>query len=78
MSQPDFFPSRVHKSTTLLMQQANGAYKDTARSDFTNAIESGGGQGLLVKGPNGIFYLVSESAWARDGLTRVNIQRVTF
>ena len=78
VSQPDFFPSRVHKSTTLLMQQANGAYKDTARSDFTNAIESGGGQGLLVKGPNGIFYLVSESAWARDGLTRVNIQRVTF
>lgn len=78
VSQPDFFPSRVHKSTTLLLQQNNGTYKDTAKSDFTNTIQSSGGQGLLAKGPNGVFYLVSESAWNRDGLTRVNIQRVTF
>lgn len=78
VSQPDFFSSRVHKSTTLLLQQSNGTYKDTGKTEFTNAIQSGGGQGLLAKGPNGVFYLISESAWARDGLTRVNIQQINF
>ena len=78
VSQPDFFPSRVHKSTTLLLQQSNGKYKDTSKSDFTNAIQSSGGQGLIAKGPNSAFYLVSESAWSRDGLTRVNIQKINF
>ena len=77
LSQPDYFPSRTHKSTTLLIQQANGTYKDTGKSDFANAVGYGG-QGLLAKGPAGKTYLVTESAWARTSFTTVYIQPVNF
>ena len=78
LSQPDYFSSKVHKSTTLLIQQANGTYKDTGKSDFTNAIDAHGGQGLLAKGPAGKTYLVTESAWARTSFTTVFVQPVNF
>ena len=78
LSQPDYFSSRVHRSTTLLIQQANGTYKDTGKSDFTGAIDSQGGQGLLAKGPAGKTYLVTESAWARTSFSTVYIQPVNF
>jgi hypothetical protein len=78
LSQPDYFPNRVHKSTTLLIQQANGTYKDSGKNDFTNAIDAHGGQGLLAKGPAGKTYLVTESAWARTSFTTVYIQPVNF
>jgi hypothetical protein len=76
-SNTDFFSSRAHKSTTLLIQQANGTYKDTGKSDFANAVGYGG-QGLLTKGPAGKTYLVTESAWARTSFTTVYIQPVNF
>jgi hypothetical protein len=76
-SNPDFFSSRTHKSTTLLIQQANGTYKDTGKSDFANAIGYGG-QGLLTKGPANKTYLVTEAPWARTSFSTVYIQPVNF
>lgn len=76
-SQPDFFASGRHKSTTLLMQQADKTFRDTARSDFAAVIASAGGQGVMAKGPAGRWFLVKEGAWERDGLTRVWIHPVT-
>jgi hypothetical protein len=77
LCQPDYFPSRTHKSTTLLIQQANGTYKDTGKSDFAIAIGYGG-QGLLTKGPAGKTYLVTEAPWARTSFSTVYIQPVNF
>jgi hypothetical protein len=77
LCQPDYFPNRVHKSTTLLIQQANGTYKDTGKSDFANAVGYGG-QGLLTKGPAGKTYLVTEAPWARTSFSTVYIQPVNF
>ena len=77
LCQPDYFPSKIHKSTTLLIQQSNGTYKDTGKSDFGNAVGSGG-QGLLTKGPAGKTYLVTEAPWARTGFSTVYIQTVNF
>ena len=77
LSQPDYFSSKVHKSTTLLIQQTNGTYSDTGKVDFANAIGTGG-QGLLVKGPAGKTYLVTESAWDRTSFTNIYIQPVNF
>lgn len=77
LSQPDYFSSKVHKSTTLLIQQTNGTYSDTGKVDFASAV-GGGGQGMLVKGPAGKTYLVTESAWARTSFTNVYIQPVNF
>ena len=37
-----------------------------------------GGQGMLIKGPAGKTYLVTESAWARTSFTNVYIQPVNF
>ena len=76
-SNTDFFSSRAHKSTTLLIQQANGTYKDTGKSDFANAVGYGG-QGLLTKGPSGKTYLVTEAPWARTSFSTVYVQPVNF
>lgn len=77
LSQPDYFSSKVHKSTTLLIQQTNGTYSDTGKVDFASAVGAGG-QGMLIKGPAGKTYLVTESAWARTSFTNVYIQPVNF
>ena len=79
VSSTDYFPSRAHKSTALLIQQANGTYQVSNKSDFANAVESqGGGQLLLAKGPAGKTYLVSEGPWARTSFSTVYIQPVNF
>jgi hypothetical protein len=79
VSSTDYFPSRAHKSTALLIQQANGTYQVSNKSDFANAVESqGGGQLLLAKGPAGKTYLVSEGPWARTSFTTVFVQPVNF
>ena len=78
VSGPDFFVSQQHKSTTLLLQQANGQFKQSYKSELSGAIASGGGQAVLAKGPQNRFYMVKESAWQRDGLTRVFIQTLQF
>ena len=77
LSQPDYFSRKVHKSTTLLIQQTNGTYSDTGKVDFASAVGAGG-QGMLIKGPVGKTYLVTESAWARTSFTNVYIQPVNF
>ena len=77
VSQPDWLPSGYH-STSLLLQNSAGQFVDTAKAELNALIESGGGQATLAKGPSGVFYLVKESAWKGDGLTRVSIQKVNF
>jgi hypothetical protein len=77
LSQPDYFSSRAHKSTTLLIQQSNGTYKDTGKSDLSNAVGYGG-QGLMAKGPAGKTYLVTEAPWARTSFSTVYVQPVNF
>ena len=67
-----------HKSTTLLLQQANGTFKETFKTELSQAIESGGGQAVLAMGPNQTFYLIKETGWKRDGLTRVYVQKANF
>ena len=75
-SVPDFFASGRHKSSTLLMQQADHTFRDTAKSELSSVIASAGGQGVMAKGPAGRWYLVKEGAWQRDGLTRVWLHEV--
>ena len=75
-SQPDFFGSGRHKSTSLLMQRADKTFIDTAKSDFSAVIASGGGQAVMAKGPAGKWFLVKEGAWQRDSQTRVWIHPV--
>lgn len=75
-SQPDFFASGRHRSTTLLLQQADGRFVDTARADLTEVVEGAGGQAVLARGPGGRWFLVREGAWRRDGLSRVWVHPV--
>jgi hypothetical protein len=77
-SGPDWFSNNQHKSTTLLLQQTNGTFKESFKTELSQAIESGGGQAVLAKGPNQAFYLVKETSWKRDGLTRVYVQKANF
>jgi hypothetical protein len=77
-SGPDWFSNNQHKSTTLLLQQANGTFKESFKTELSQAIDSGGGQAVLAKGPNQAFYLVKEAGWKRDGLTRVYVQKANF
>ena len=78
VSAPDWFNSKQHKSTTLLLQQDDGKFKQSFKGELSSAIDSGGGQAVLAKGPQNRFYLVKESAWLRDGLTRVFVQALQF
>lgn len=77
-SGPDWRTNNQHKSTTLLIQQANGTFKESLKTELSQAIESGGGQAVLSRGPNQSFYLIKETAWKRDGLTRVYVQKANF
>ncbi len=77
VSMPDFLPR--YNSTSLLLQKTDHTFVDSARSLLTSSIESGGGQGLIVQGPNNRNYLVSEGAWNyNDPITRVYIQSISF
>lgn len=75
-SQPDFFPSHRHKSSTLLLQQPDGTFKDTAKAELSGVIAGSGGQAVLAKGPAGKWFLVKEGAWQRDSFTRIWIHPV--
>lgn len=75
-SQPDFFASGRHKSTTLLIQQPDKTFKDTAKAELSGVIAGNGGQAVLAKGPAGKWFLVKEGAWQRDSFTRVWIHPV--
>jgi hypothetical protein len=77
-SGPDWRSNNQHISTTLLLQQANGRFKESFKTELSQAIESGGGQAVLSRGPNQSFYLIKETAWKRDGLTRVYVQKANF
>lgn len=77
MSMPDWMP--VYRSTTLLLQAQDHTFVDTARSVLTGTVEPGGGQALVVQGPDHLRYLVTESAWSHsDPRTKVNIQTMSF
>ena len=77
LSMPDWLPR--YNSTSLLLQQQDHTFVDSARTLLTTAIESGGGQGVLAKGPNNTFYLVTEGAWNQaTALTSVYLQRISF
>ena len=76
LSMPDWMSS--YNSTSLLLQQQDHTFVDTARSVWQNAIASGGGQGVIAKGPDATLHLVSEGTWDRSGITRVSIQKITF
>jgi hypothetical protein len=52
--------------------------KESFKAELSQAIESGGGQAVLSRGPNQSFYLIKETAWKRDGLTRVYVQKANF
>lgn len=76
LSMPDWLPA--YNSTSLLLQQQDHTFVDTARPIWQNAIESGGGQGVIAKGPNQAMYLISEGAWDRSGQTKVYLQSLSF
>lgn len=75
-SQPDFFASGQHKSSTLMLQQPDHSFQDTAKSALSAVVASGGGQAVLAKGPAGRWYLVKEGAWQRDSQTRIWLHEV--
>jgi hypothetical protein len=77
VSDADFFPSGRHKSSTLLIQQPDKTFRDTAKSDLSSVIASGGGKGVMVKGPAGKWFLLKEGQWQRDGLTRLWLHLVS-
>ena len=76
LSMPDWMPN--YNSTSLLLQQQDHSFVDTARPVWSAAIESGGGQGVIAKGPNQTMHLISEGAWDRSGLTKVYAQSISF
>lgn len=76
-SMPDWLPGG-YKSSALFIQNAAGEFVDTAKQSLVSVIESGGGQATIAKGPLGVFYLVKESSWRGDGLTRVSIHGIKF
>lgn len=77
ISGPDWF-STGYNSTTLLIQSAEGKFIDSKRKEISSYIDSGGGQATVARGPGGVNYLVKESAWKRDGLTRVTASKIKF
>lgn len=77
VSQPDWLDAG-YRSSTLLVQSAEGKFVDTAKSDLRKIIETGGGQAAIARGPSGVFYLIKESAWRGDGITRVSIHPIVF
>lgn len=77
LSMPDWLPR--YNSTSLLLQQQDHTFVDSARSLLTTSIESGGGQGVVAQGPNNTFYLVTEGAWNHStAMTSVYLQRISF
>lgn len=76
LSMPDWLPH--YNSTSLLLQQQDHTYVDTARTTWTQSIEGGGGQGVIAKGPADMLHLVSEGAWDSTGVTHVYLQEISF
>ena len=77
LSMPDWLPK--YNSTSLLLQQQDHTFVDTGREVLTNAIESGGGQGVVAQGPDNKLYLISEGAWSHNrSATTVYLQSIDF
>jgi Ca2+-binding RTX toxin-like protein len=77
LSMPDWLPR--YNSTSLLLQQPDHTFVDTSRALLTTTVQSGGGQGVVAKGPGGDMYLVTEGAWNQaTALTSVYLQRMSF
>ena len=52
--------STEYNSTTILLQQANETFVDSYRSQLSKLVENYGGKAAIAKGPNGVYYLVTE------------------
>ena len=77
LSMPDWLPR--YNSTSLLLQQQDHTFVDSARTLLTTPIERGGGHGVVAQGPNNTFYLVTEGAWNHStAMTSVYLQRISF
>ena len=70
----------VHDSTTMLIQQADGTFVDTARSILSSAVSQYGGLATVAKGPNGNYYVVTayEEVWKSGVPTIIAEQQITW
>lgn len=77
-SVPDWMPN--YNSTTLLLQKQDGTFVDTDRVLFsTNIVSNHLGQSIVVTGPEGNTYLVSEGKWDwSNPISTVYIQSMSF
>jgi len=70
----------VHDSTTMLIQQADGTFVDTARNILSSAVSQYGGLATVAKGPNGNYYVVTayEEVWKPGVPTIIAEQQITW
>ena len=70
----------VHDSTTMLIQQSNGTFVDTARSILSSAVSPNGGIATVAKGPDGNYYLITsyEEVWKPGVPTIITEQQIIW
>lgn len=70
----------VHDSTTMLIQQSNGTFVDTARSILSSAVSPNGGLATVAKGPDGNYYLITsyEEVWKPGVPTIITEQQIIW
>ena len=70
----------VHDSTTMLIQQSNGTFVDTARSILSSAVSPNGGLATVAKGPDGNYYLITsyEEVWKPGVPTVITEQQIIW
>jgi len=70
----------VHDSTTMLIQQSNGTFVDTARSILSSAVSPNGGLATVAKGPDGNYYLITsyEEVWKPGVPTIITQQQIIW
>ena len=64
-------------STVFLMHQQDGTFEDTARQILSLGLDDSGGMAGVVRGPDGVFYVVYESH-TRGGDATVSIAPISF
>jgi Domain of unknown function (DUF4214)/FG-GAP-like repeat/RTX calcium-binding nonapeptide repeat (4 copies) len=75
VSEPSFNVDNI--STAFLIQNQDGTFVDTARQALSFGLEDNGGMAGVVRGPNGVFYIVYENQ-AFGGDSTVSIAPITF
>ena len=64
-------------STSFLIHQQDGTFLDTARQALSSGLDDSGGMAGVVRGPDGVFYVVYESH-TRGGDATVSITPISF